>query len=300
MEQLLGQRDLIDGAPAHHGVLRIVGEHAANVGDRPHRRDDFLELLNGGDVFQIEHLHHLILIVAAFGDVVFRHENGVAADRFPERLGQHRDVVQRLVQRRVIQIQIHVLAGSLILRIEDHVYPGQLAHGLVQNPRRLIIHLQRANLVGDGLELRHGLQGCDAILRRFPLQIGRSHHLFGGRQASLLIPLDHLGGTPQFLKCYAGGWVHRKALLKFQQGVFQLPGIAQLLSRQHVRLSGLSPNPAHPHLIGGIVGILLQRQAVVLQRFLVILLALGQASLLQKLVALAAACQQFGLRAKQK
>ena len=133
MQQFFHQRDFVHAVAHDHGVLCVVLEHAADVGHRPHLLHQFLKFLHRGRVLKIKDLDHLVFVVATLGHVVFGDEDGIRADRLPEGLGQQRDVIQRLVQRYVLQVQVRIPAG-LHLRIEQDIDSGQLADRFVQNP----------------------------------------------------------------------------------------------------------------------------------------------------------------------
>ena len=92
VDQLLGQRHLILGAPHQDGVLFVVGERPPDIGKRADRRCDLLELLDLGYVFQIEDLDHHFLVVTPLGDVIVGHEDRVLGKRLPKGLRQDGEI----------------------------------------------------------------------------------------------------------------------------------------------------------------------------------------------------------------
>ncbi len=162
MQQLFHQRHFIHGVAHHDGILSVELEHAANVRHGSHGRYYFRKFLRRGRVLQVEDLHHFVFIIAALSDVVFGNEDRVGAHRLPKCLGQQPDVIQRLLQCHVVQIQVGVLA-RLHLRIEQHIDSRQLPHRLIKHSGRLIVHFEQADLVGYRLQLGYRLERSDHL-----------------------------------------------------------------------------------------------------------------------------------------
>ncbi len=131
MNQLFSQRHLIHRIAHNHGALCVVSEHAADLGNRSDRRGDFLKLLHRGGVGQVEDLHDIILIIAPLGHVILGHEDGVRGERLPERMRQSREIIESLIRGGIAQINIKIAGRRRVLRIENHVHPGQFPYRVV-------------------------------------------------------------------------------------------------------------------------------------------------------------------------
>ena len=83
----------------HQRLLRVVGEHAPDIGHRADRRRDLLKFLGRGRVGHIRNFQHFVVVIAMLGGIVFRNENRAGGDRFPERVRQHGEVVESLLRR---------------------------------------------------------------------------------------------------------------------------------------------------------------------------------------------------------
>ncbi len=201
MEQFLRERHLIHRAARHHRILGGVGEHPPDIGDRTYAGHDFLEFLRRRYILEIEDLHYLVFVIATLGGIVIGDKNRVRGHRLPERVGQQGDVVERLFERRVVEIEVCVLCvGGLKLRIEDHVDSGQLAYRLVHHFRWLPVHLQSVDLRRDRLKLRHRHQRRDALFRFLAALLGRREALLLGLQISAPHAFYLVVGLIDFLK----------------------------------------------------------------------------------------------------
>jgi hypothetical protein len=78
----------------------------------------------------IKNLYDFVLIFLTLRIALLSYEDGIVADRLPERVRFEGNVVESLFQGDVVQIEIEVLGAGYIdtRRIEEHVDPGQLSN----------------------------------------------------------------------------------------------------------------------------------------------------------------------------
>ena len=103
-DELLDQRHRVRLRPHDQRILRRKAEDLLHVDHGAQNGQHFLHLLRRRHVRQIENLHHLFGILAPLGRIIDRNENRVRRKRLPERFRQHRQLIQRLVERRTGQI----------------------------------------------------------------------------------------------------------------------------------------------------------------------------------------------------
>ena len=274
MDHLGGQRHFV-GFPAHDdGILRGERHHPLQLRDGADGVDDFLDFLRRADVGQVERLRHHLLEIAALVGIIVGDENGVGGERLPIGLGDDADVVQRLVQGGVFEIQIEaVLGGRLIVRVPEDVDARHLTESFVQDLDRLAVDFQVADgLRIERLQLGNRQHAVDLVLRQ-PLRLlggGQTAVLERGRMAGLLHPLalalDHLLGDQQLLLGHRRARIDRVGLLEFDQGFADLPGGADLDGAFDVLLRVLEPGLVHGHLVNHLGRILGQRLLVGHQR----------------------------------
>ena len=187
--------------------------------------------------------------------------------------------------------RIFAARGRLYLGIEHHVDAGQLAHGLIKNLDRLIVHLQSADLAGDGLQFRDREDTgrlCLHFLRR--LLAGRQAPIFRrccrcGSSRFLLLPFHHFFGAADLLFCNRQRWIGRVRLLEFVQAFFQISGSPNFLPKRDVANGGLKAHSPYRHLISGIFRICGISFFIRLQRLVVVLAGLGLPARLHQLFA---------------
>ena len=288
VQQLFHQRHFIHRVAHHDRILRVELEHPAHIRHGSHGRYDFRKLLCGGGIFQVENLYHFVFIVAALRNVVFRHKNGVAADRLPKCLGQQRDVIQSFLQGDVVQIQVGILT-RLDLRIEEHIDSRQLAHGFIEHLGRLIVHLEQADLVSYRLQLGHGLQRSDHLQTVFLRLLSRCQRLFTGRDQSFFLLFHQLLGPLHVLQRDHRSRIHGERLLKLSLGLLNLARFFELVPSLHVRRSRFETRPASGQLVSSLLGIFLQGLLKVFQGLVELLMSFGVGTQFQKLVAFAGA-----------
>ena len=82
-------------------------------------------------ILQVEGLQNTLFQFFALGGIVLGHKNRISCDRAPEGFRFQRRNLQRVFQRYSIQFDLNPPRG--IVRIEEHVDPGQLADRLINN-----------------------------------------------------------------------------------------------------------------------------------------------------------------------
>ena len=102
----------------------------------------------------------------------------------------------------------------------------------------------------------------------------------------LLLALDHLKRPAQFLLGDRRTRVEAEGLLELRDGLFQLPGLAQILPRVDMPLRSLKPSPPNRELVPLVARIYAQSLFKKLQRQVVLLTSLGHLAVLKELFAL--------------
>ena len=136
-------------------VLRSDGKDALEqLRTGSNRIEYFLEFVHRTGILNVEDPYDFILVFLAFRIAFLRDEDCVLADRLPEGMSFECNVVQRLLQRYVVQLKVKVLPcyGLNAGGVKQDVDAGQLCDALVQKTRRLVIDLDSGQPVGDGAQ----------------------------------------------------------------------------------------------------------------------------------------------------